>query len=335
MILREFLYVDTDKVRSMQAQLDGGIAEEERETTKNDKRTEAGVKGLASHYQNWGTEKYVHKSLGDALFPALEEGLEAKGFLRDVSEELRTPDYWTSGRLQSELPPGAVIRISAPGTIFDARYVAAIFSSFIATYSGLEGIGAVPGGSTSQGNKKPQRSAKPGTTPESRNELEDLIPDFPDIISDDGSRFGPTALRALVKISRGLFTPGLHLNLTPTNDDRLVVGARLQEGRQFLDGDPEMLFARYGIEPQEWTLVGTVGHHSKRGENKAPEGRDLTDDDNMLVRGRTSSFMNRFMQFLGSQGFADLAQYPGFSVVPLAVYRIIPPHSGTDLLHLS
>jgi hypothetical protein len=35
-VLREFLYVDTDKVRGMLAQLDGGIAEEERQTNKND-----------------------------------------------------------------------------------------------------------------------------------------------------------------------------------------------------------------------------------------------------------------------------------------------------------
>jgi hypothetical protein len=36
LVLREFLYVDTDKVRGMLAQLDGGIAEEERQTNKND-----------------------------------------------------------------------------------------------------------------------------------------------------------------------------------------------------------------------------------------------------------------------------------------------------------
>jgi hypothetical protein len=56
MVLREFLYVDTDKVRSMLAQIEGGIAEEARETERRDKRTEAGVKGVGLHQQSWGSE---------------------------------------------------------------------------------------------------------------------------------------------------------------------------------------------------------------------------------------------------------------------------------------
>ena len=38
----EFLYVDTDKVRGMQAQLDGGLAEEEHQTSKNGRRAGVG-----------------------------------------------------------------------------------------------------------------------------------------------------------------------------------------------------------------------------------------------------------------------------------------------------
>lgn len=144
MILREFLYVDTDKVRGMQAQLDGGIAEEERRTTKSDKRTEGGVKGVVSHYQGSGEEQYVHKSLGDALFPTLEESLDAEGLLFDISQELQVPSYWHSDALRGDHPPGTIVRITSMGSLFDARYVASAFAGFAATYAGLQGIGAVP-----------------------------------------------------------------------------------------------------------------------------------------------------------------------------------------------
>ena len=70
MLLREFLYVDTDKVRGLLAQLEGGVSEGESETTRGEKRSGIGMKGLAEHYQQWGNERLVQKSLGDALFPA-------------------------------------------------------------------------------------------------------------------------------------------------------------------------------------------------------------------------------------------------------------------------
>lgn len=83
MILREFLYVDTDKVRAMLAQLDGGVAEEERETNKQEKKYTVGPRSVAQHLQVTGGERYTQKSLGDAIFPMLEAALESEGLLRD------------------------------------------------------------------------------------------------------------------------------------------------------------------------------------------------------------------------------------------------------------
>ncbi|MEO3795803.1 hypothetical protein ABGB14_36825 [Nonomuraea sp. B10E15] len=315
----------------MQAQLDGGIFEEERETTKHDKRTEAGLRGVANHYQNWGTERYMHKSLGDALFPTLENSMESEGFLEDITDIVADPANWHSGAIQRDFPAGTVVRITAPGRLFDARYIATVFSSFVATYTGLEGIGALPATSTSQGNKKPQRPAKSNTALGEKKELEDLIPDFSGIKSDTGTVFTSTHLRALVKLCRGLFSPGLHFNAMPTSDDKLLIGSRLQEGRQFLDGDPEILFARYGFEPQAWTIVGTVGHYSRELSSFQSPSQKLVDENSKLMRGRTSTFINDFLHYLGTQGFTDLPQYPGFSVVPLAVYRTIPSKGRTSL----
>jgi hypothetical protein len=333
-ILREFLYVDTDKVRSMQAQLDGGIAEAESETTKSDKTTGAGVKGLISHYQEWGSERNVQKSLGDALFPLLEEGLESEGVLQDVSYELAEPGYWTSGQLQKDLPGGSLIRITAMGSMFDTRYVASTFAGFASTFMGLREIGALPAESASTPGKKQPRTSntsKLRTVADKAPELEDIIPDFGQMIGDDGEAVSATALRAMVRISRGLFTPGLHLNLTPTEDDMLTIGARLQEGRQFLDSDPEVLFARYGIQKQEWTLVGIIGHHGSRNSGRLPQSSGSIATDTSVKRGTTAQFINSFLEFIGSLGFADLPQYPGFSVVPLAVYRLISPNVTTQV----
>lgn len=139
----------------------------------------------------------------------------------------------------------------------------------------------------------------------------------------DGDDLSADFLRGIVRISRGVFTPGLHLNLRPTGNDTHTVTARLQEGRQFLDGDAEVLFARYGGGLQEWTLVGSVGHYGEVVGADVMNDNQLTDEDNNLNRSRFAAFVNGFMSHLGTIGFVDVPQFPGFSVVPLAVYRVI------------
>src|SRR5947209_18510452 len=97
MIIREFLYVDTLKVSSLLAQLNEGIETEQRNTSRSERRTDAGFKGVLGHYQGSGEEASVTKALGDLLFPSLEDSLESEGMIRDLSEELSDEEYWTSG----------------------------------------------------------------------------------------------------------------------------------------------------------------------------------------------------------------------------------------------
>jgi len=120
-----------------------------------------------------------------------------------------------------------------------------------------------------------------------------------------------------------MFTPGLHLNMRPTGLDSHVVTARLQEGRQFLDGDPEVLFARYGAGQQEWTLVGSLGHYGETVTEAATDDPALVDADGNVNRSRFAAFVNNFLSYLGTLGFIDVPAEPGFSVVPLAVYRVV------------
>ncbi|MFE5029229.1 hypothetical protein ACFRAO_39550 [Streptomyces sp. NPDC056656] len=319
MILREFPYVDTDKVRAMLAQLDGGIAEESRETERTESRTTVGPRAAAQHFRGAGSESYTQKSLGDALFPMLEDALESEGLIRDISEEVADAEQWNSGELKKSAPPGSLVRISAPGSLFDARYMASAFSAFGAVNVGLQGIGASPAPASPPHTKgkqgQGQRRSTPKATTPALPQLEDSIPGFPDIGGTSGS-----LLRSFVQISRGIFAPGLHINLTPAAG--VLIGARLQEGRQYLDSEADILFARYGTEKQEWTLMGSVGSYGTE-ETELPE-IDFCNSDGSVNRGDFAESMNAQMRNLGRIGFIDLPQYPGFSVVPFAVYRSIP-----------
>lgn len=128
-------------------------------------------------------------------------------------------------------------------------------------------------------------------------------------------------LRAFVTLARGMYTPGVHLTLEPRIGE-LAISTRLQEGRQYLETDAEILFSRYGTANQDWTLVGTVGSHAEAVEADQIGTADIA-TDNGIDRSKFTAMVNNFLQYFGNLGFADLPQAPGFSVVPLAVYRPI------------
>lgn len=326
MILREFLYVDTDKVRAMLAQLDGGVAEEERETSSHEKRITVGPRSVAQHLQVTGGERYTQKSLGDSIFPMLEEALESEGLIRDISEEVADSSRWAMGGLREIAPPGSLIRVTAMGSLFDARYAASVFAAFASAAIGLQGMGVdltgtaqkAPSGKGNAGQKGP-RSPKPGQGVPDR-QIEDSIPDFQGVGGVDGN-----SLRAIIRMARGLFAPGLHINLSPVASSDVLISSRLQEGRQYLDTETDILFARYGTEPQEWTLVGSVGSYGPR-DTGLPDF-SFVNPDGSMNRSHFADGLNGLMKYLGGMGFVDLPQYPGFSVIPFAVYRTIPRSS--------
>ncbi|WP_328735711.1 DUF6414 family protein [Streptomyces bobili] len=321
-LIREFLYVDVEKVRSILAQVEGSVPETSTAAERSVRHGRADNK-MPHNYES-SDESRINKSLADSLFPSLEESLNAEDLVRDITDEVKDPEYWTSGSLRSDNPPGSLIRLTAPGALFDARYVAASFAGLSASVTGFQGLDSetptpttLPPAVRRRVNKNQNKSKNQTST----SELEDRIPEF--TFSGDGD-FNSENLRSMIKVARGLFTPGLHLNFFPVVNFDYSVSVRLNEGRQYLDSDSEILFARYGTQEQEWTLVGSIGHHADEGSSIFDGAGSFTDESGRVVRGRAAKFINRFLGFMGASGFSDLPQYPGFSVVPLAVYRQIP-----------
>jgi hypothetical protein len=143
-LLREYLYVDTTAVKGILAQLDSGVVESEASTTGKTKKSGGGIKGFAEHAQDWGDSRTTTKVMGDALFPSLEDTLETEGLLTDASDTVANPDIWTGGSLEELLPPGKIVRVTAPGYLIDARFVATVLGGFSTTYRGLVNMGILP-----------------------------------------------------------------------------------------------------------------------------------------------------------------------------------------------
>ncbi|SDU18092.1 DUF6414 family protein [Jiangella alkaliphila] len=335
MVLREFLYLDIDKVRGLAAQLYEGVVESTTESSDDGKETGVGV-GPLKYGRRWGSTAVLQKSMADALFPTLESDLEAEGVLRDASADLADNRGWVN--LRNTAPVGSLIRLSGQAALFDARYFASVLSNMVVVG---QGVGEVTGASAT-GDQSHQQGLPPKAKPPAQKRaerdarrgeglanapelLESLIPPGPiPLLGDSVTR---EQIVGMVKIARGVFTPGLHLTMYCAGIDGPPISARLEEGRRFLDSEPDVLFQRYGVAPLDWTLVGIVGHHGA----KPPSSQfpSLTEPDGQTVsRGRTAAGLNQFISFIANLGFADLPRDPGFSIVPLAVYRVL---GGSDL----
>lgn len=316
-LLREFLYVDTDKVHALLSQLSGGVPEEARATRRESRSTSVGPRAV-QHRSGRDTEDYIQSSLTDANFPELESILEAERILQDLTETLSESSAWRESAWRETSPPGSIIRVTLPGSFFDARYVARQMVAFASVISGLQGMGSMPGRSNT---RTQERQARRG---EQSPQLEDEIPLFGELPGEDGgTRISREFIQSIVRVARGLFTPGLHLVLYPEDGVEYALTARLEEGRRYLDTEPEILFARYGVDPQQWTLVGIIGHYAEPEDVVTFSSANLVDDNEHVSRIRTARFINSFMKHMGVSGFADLPQYPGFSVIPIAVYRSV------------
>lgn len=313
MFLREYVYVDFDKVRGLAGQLYDGVPEKATKISARQKQLGFDLK-LVSAQGQAGSEDAVERNLADSLFQDLETDLESLGLLVDKSEELQDAGGWGSS-----IFPGQIIRITAPGSLFHPNQMAEALVGVATASQGLSEMGILSEeeqGGTPKTKAQPQKGGNRNRKPpivEVRFP-EDLLP-TDETLPLLGVERG--LLSGIIKVLRGVFGEGVHLHLRPAGKNGPVISARLEQGRQFFDSSPEVLFSRYGLHEQDWTLVGMVGQFGTSDVDS--ESPDITDENGNIVRARFVDLVASFMD--STSGFADLPQSPGFSVVPLAVYR--------------
>jgi hypothetical protein len=320
MFLREYVYVDIDRVGGLAAQLYDGVPEKATNIVARQKRLEVDLKLLKGGGES-SREEQTERNLADSLFKDLETDLEALGLLRDLSEELASLESWDD--IESLVSAGQILRITAPGTLFHPAQMSDAIVGMATAAVGLSDLGIgedeilpsspVPPKAKTETQKRAERSARQTPAGEPRYP-EDYLPS---VLTVPLMNLDRKFLAGLIKVTRGVFSEGVHLQLRPTGVDGPAITARLEAGRRFLDSSPEVLFSRYGLGPQEWTAVGVVG---QLGSRISPgEVDDVTNADGSVNRARFVDLVRHFLAT--TAGFVDLPMAPGFSLIPLAVYR--------------
>lgn len=118
--IRDYIYVDAGRVRSLVSQLRGGLPQTQVETGSRSRRLRAGIKFLEGEA---GSTSGLDETrvLDDLYVSMLEEDAAALGLLQDVSEQAQVRKSWLRGKLR--LAPGELIRVNAPTRLFDPHQV--------------------------------------------------------------------------------------------------------------------------------------------------------------------------------------------------------------------
>jgi hypothetical protein len=322
MFLRDYLYVDLDKVSGLASQLYDGVPDRATNVTARQKKLEADLK-LIRGGTGSSAEDAIERNLGDSLFKDLEADLESLGLLTDLSESLADIETWES--IDDLVSPGQILRITSRGTIFQPAQMSEAILGLATAAHGIAQLDieqpdearpkTVPPKAKSDAQKKAERSARQHSSAEAKYP-EDLLPPGETIPLMNVPR---AQLSGMIRVTRGVFGEGVHLHLRPAGQIGPIVSARLEEGRRFLDAAPEVLISRYGLAEQEWTVVGVVGQLGRQSGGDVID--DVTNDDGSINRARFVDLVGQFLE--QTSGLVDLPRAPGFSLVPLALYRSI------------
>jgi hypothetical protein len=336
--LRDYLYVDVDKVKSIAGQLDSGVPEEARLTARDASRTSMGWRTFFMYSPESSEESYVQRSMLDSLFPELEEILE-QGWLEDISDDFMESHEDPVTTLREIRPEGSISRLTADGYLFDTRYFADLFANFSITVNGfqdfekaqveLEKSMAAQAAGAKPKKAPPKKKSEPTPSVESSAALEEAIEEF-------APQYGmsPDLLRSMVHAARGAFAPGLQLLMqNGPGSEGMTVVARLEESGRYLAGDPKIIASRYGFKPQRWTIVGTVGHYSELPEEAAMASAASVienEESDGFRRARFIQSINNTLRDMANSGLVDLPQYPGMAAIPIAIYRAVEGGPALD-----
>jgi hypothetical protein len=126
--IREYLYVDTPRVRTLLAQLSSGVPEERR--SERTKQWSASLSGIDGPGHDQRTGEHEVRSLADLHVAMLEEVAEYAKMLLDVSEISKKPKNWHRERIHKALRPSSLIRVTGPTAIIYPASFAAAASAF-------------------------------------------------------------------------------------------------------------------------------------------------------------------------------------------------------------
>ena len=164
--VREFLYVDHERIRSYYSQINRGVIESIISRGTGHVAGEFGVRLFGfgpSASAGCEREREESRSLQDLNYVIFEELFEKEGLIKDITDETDNIENWDSGQIYSDIDEGDIVRYTGNIQILDPEFVKNRFSQFGKMAAAI--AGAQVGPQEAQAGTPPVRqrgATKPG-----------------------------------------------------------------------------------------------------------------------------------------------------------------------------
>lgn len=313
-LVREFLYVDVDRSRSLLAQLTGGVLDTVRSMKSNDLSADAkanffGFGGSAGY--SHGSNREESRSMQDLVFAGFESVAEDKSLIFDLPDSVRDPESWASGSIHDVLQDGQIARITCDVQILDGGFFASRVERLMqfgeAYIDSQMTAGPIPGKGRNQGKGALER--------EREAKLTELF-----------GELSTTNMQGIARLVKSFAGNEAAVRLLPCGASHVeysFFGTMLGRAN-YMQEERESLFSRYGQSPSKWTVVFQVSAIplSPGPTEFNAHGEMVTGD--RINRGVVESMANALMTVMDSIGIAGGPSWPSISITPLGIYRAVP-----------
>lgn len=311
--VREFLYVDVQRTRSLLAQMDRGVLELTREKWSATKEgaLEGRLFGIgASGRTARASDTEESRSLQDLTFVTFEETAESEGVIQDLGDEYRDSAAWESGWVHDELSEGQIVRIRSDVELLDAAWFEERLRRFDTMVGALVRIGVE--GVKPQGHH-PNQKLKPAQIDAMKRQF-------------FGGELSPDQLQAIGEFISAFMGDAISLRVLPCGKDKPELGfAGALLGRtEYIQEEREHLYGTYGSELRSWTVVLQIAAVRRKAAELDPDFSTPIDETGSISRAQTERMARTLSSMLEAYGIVGGPRYPTISVVPLAVYRELP-----------
>jgi hypothetical protein len=332
LVVRDYLYVDIARVRSLLSQMANGAPDVVTERSARVRELYAGlalgpISADARQGRNAGSEE--SRSLTDLHFALFEESAEALGFLTDISDYVREESAWRAGKVASSLEESQLIRVTSPVRLVDPAYlkqsldrIDVMIESFLplaglnAKETDRDGAPSVGATTIPRGKQQPKGGSQRNrpSTPSPGQRKRELMGGLP-----------PEALAKLGDFVGSLLAGGISMRAMPCGENvpDCAFSGVLLDRSAYIEPERAAIFGRFGPTPAAWTLVALA---SRFGSKDAPADfvapPDLGEGASRLS---VEELVVRLLAFLEQLGVADAPSWPTIAVTPLALYRVLVP----------
>jgi hypothetical protein len=327
--VREFLYVDHQRIRSYYSQINRGVIESVISRGESNVSGEVGAKlfgfGPSASYER-GTQREESRSLQDLNYIIFEELFDQEGLIEDITDRANEVETWKDGTLHSSIEEGDIVRYTGNIQILDPEFTRNRLTQFGRLITAF--VGTQVGAQTPENPTPPVRqrgSTKAGRRPRSGEEMREAL------IAEKLVQFsGGVSLEQLTSLGdlADAFANGSiiarALPFGPEHPEYHFAGTLLSRN-EYIQPEREALFSRYGTKLNNWTMVMQVARIPSPEKPELPDfGKPLADGDT-LSRGVLENMIGGIVTYMEGVGVSEGAQYPAISVTVLAIYREFAP----------